>query len=172
MYAYIYIYIYIHTHIHVYVYVCIYIYIYTYRTNNAASSPMTCTTLAIGLRIIKCEYPLLHTRNRHLREHRGFFSGISQWMFSGIFQRIVTCQQYCPTDCHLSSGCSLASPSGLSVAFSDACFIFVRSGVEYVAPVIIMVHIYYFYYYYYYNDNGNHIFYIIIICPEPWIGTC
>ena len=49
----------------------------------------------------------LHTRNRHFRNRSWIFSGIFQWIVSGIFWRNLTCQRYFPKDWHLSSRCSL-----------------------------------------------------------------
>ena len=60
----------------------------------------------------------LHTRNQHLRNHRGF-SVIFSNGFSGIFQHKFTSQWYCPNDCHLPSGCSLELSNGFSVASSN-----------------------------------------------------
>ena len=91
-YIYIYIYIYIHTHMYVYTYVyihmcmCVYIYIYIYINAHRQSTPQKPSWIS---------------------------SGISQWSFSGIFQRIVTCQLHVPKDCRFPSAFSLELSNGL-----------------------------------------------------------
>ena len=60
-----------------------------------------------------------HTRTPQ-RSSR-IFSGIFQWMFSGVLQRIFNVQRHVPKDFHLSSGSMLELFNGVSVAFSDGC---------------------------------------------------
>ena len=47
------------------------------------------------------------------------FSGILQWIFSGIFRHIFNCQWYVPKDCHFPSGFSWKTTNAFSVVFPN-----------------------------------------------------
>ena len=53
------------------------------------------------------------------RKSSWMFSGVFQWISSGIFQRNLTFQWYFPQDCQLSGGCLLEMSYGISLVFSD-----------------------------------------------------
>ena len=118
MYVCIYIYIYIYytymcVYIYIYIYfthICVYIYIYIHISRRARCSTGSDTSRG----------KLLHLRNRHLGNHRGFsvalFNGFPVTisnacsLVNDMFQRIVTF----PVDVHWN-GCSLELSNGFKI---------------------------------------------------------
>ena len=68
-------------YIYIYIcFICLFSYLYAYKVAHLKSTPQKSSKLV---------------------------SGISQWIFSGIFQRNFTFQWYVPKDCHFPCGLSL-----------------------------------------------------------------
>ena len=132
-YIYIYIYTYIHINININmnINICICMYVCMYVCMFVCMYVCMYACMYIYIYIYILGDNILHTRTRHLRDHRGFSVTFSNGLYIYIYIYIYigfqwhfptelhSCQSYFPKGCHLSSTLLLESSNGLSVTFSN-----------------------------------------------------
>ena len=134
LYIYIYMYMYICIDVYMYaciyvcvyvcMYVCVYIYIYTYIYIYICIYARGCFAPSSEPRMTKSVIDV-HRQGRNIARQKSTrqkysrtFSGIVQWMLSGIFRYNFNVQWYFQKDYHFSSGLPLEQFNGLSAALS------------------------------------------------------